>query len=121
MSSSGSSLVRQATAPAAKRRLDLALIRRRGESDHRDLGTGFEEQPGGLDAVHPRQPVVHQQDIGGMLAAERGRVVAVGGGGNDLETGLEAEQHLQRLAEDVVVLDDRHADGSAHSADSKSG
>jgi hypothetical protein len=45
-----------------------------------------------------------------VLAAERDDVVAVLDRRDDLYVRAEIEQHLQRLAEDIVVLDERDAD-----------
>ena len=40
-------------------------------------------------------------------------LVAVGERGDDLDLGSQPEQELERLAEDVVVLDESDADGAS--------
>src|SRR4051794_37566310 len=52
-------------------RLDLARVRRRRETDDRDLRMGLPHGGRRLDAVHPRQPVVHEHDVG-PVALDRG-------------------------------------------------
>ena len=86
-------------------RLPLAQVRRCRQTDHRRARVCREHGRGGLDAVHPRQPVVHQHDIGAKLARERDRFAAVLRGADDLDVGPKPEHELQTLAEDSVVLD----------------
>ncbi len=48
-------------------------------------------------------------------------IVPVSDGGDDLDVGAEPEQELERLAEDLVVLDEHDADRRGHSAETRSG
>jgi hypothetical protein len=56
--------------------------------------------------------------VGVVLLAGRNRFLAVGDGRHDLQVRAQAEQELQRLAEDLVVLDDDDPDRAvvAHGA-----
>src|SRR5437764_1000622 len=56
-------------------------------------------------AARSRQPVVDDQHLCIGSLAEPDRVGAVRGGAHDLDLGVEPEQELDRLPEDLVVLD----------------
>ena len=77
----------------------------------RDLRARLAKRPRRLDAVERGQPVVHHDDVGIELTAQLDDLRAVLDGGDDVDVGAEPEQQLERLAEDLVVLDEGDADG----------
>ena len=62
--------------------------------------------------------LTEHEDVGIGTLAQADRVPAVGGRGHHLEIWLQPEQELERLAEVLVVLDQRDADRIVHAADS---
>ena len=92
-------------------RVELARAGRRGQADDGDLGVLVDERQRRLDAVHPRKPEVHHDDVGPVLPVGGDSGVALRDGAGDLDPVLQLQQEDQRLAEDVVVLDEEDADG----------
>ena len=69
---------------------------------------------GRLHAVHAGQAVVHQHDVR-LEALDRGNdLAAVADRRDDLEVRTHAEQQLECLAEDLVVLDEEDPDRPPH-------
>ena len=57
-----------------------------------------------LDAVHARHPQVHQHDVRVVLGGERQRLLAVGGGADELDAVEQAEQRAQAFTDDALVV-----------------
>src|SRR5918996_1444577 len=96
-----------------QQRLGLARARgRRGADDGRARARAG-DRPGRLHAVEGRQAVVEQHDVGPLSIAELERLGAVARGADDLDVGAKAEQQLERLTKDVVVLDEEEPHGPA--------
>ena len=110
ITSSSWSLRRQSIAPAAQQRVELTGARRCGQADDGHLRILAHERQRRLDAVHPRQPEVHHDDVRAKLAVGADGGVPLGDRADDLDPVLELEQEDQRLPEDVVVLDEQDTD-----------
>jgi hypothetical protein len=91
-----------------EQRLDLSLAGGRRERDDRDLGPVLPHEPRDLDAVEARQPVVDEQDVRPQLGSALDDVFPGRVGAGDLDVTLQREEHLQRVSEDVVVLDEQN-------------
>ncbi len=122
ISSRSWSFVRQATAPASSR----AFISRR----FAEAVSATTLVPGQLATTalvawtpsSPGQPIVHHDDVGLVLDARGHGEGAFGHRRDDVDVVAEAEQQLERLAEDLVVLHEDDADPAVrHSAESRSG
>jgi hypothetical protein len=80
----------------------------------RDLRGVVAQAPGRLDPVQAGHAQVHEDDVGRQLHGEGRRLVAVGGGADDLHPGQQAEQHHQAFAHHPLVVGDQDADPPAH-------
>jgi hypothetical protein len=100
---------------------DLLLARGRAEEDDRRLRAARADVVRRLGAVHVGQPEVHDDDLGLQLLARGSRRPPVRDGADDLEPVLPSEQEDERVAVDVVVLHEQHADRRRHSATRSSG
>jgi hypothetical protein len=70
-----------------------------------------------LDAVAARHPQVHQHDVGVVLGGERDRLLAVGGGADELDPVEQPEQRAEALADDALVVGEQDADhAGSHSS-----
>ena len=94
----------------SEERIDLAQVRRRRQAHDGDVRAGLAQRLGRLDAVERRQPVVHHDDVGSVLAAELDDLRAVLDRGDDLDVRAQPEQQLERFPEHLVVLDEGDAD-----------
>ena len=102
--------------------LHLAEVRRCGQCDDVRAGAARDDSPCGLHAVQPREPVVHHDDVGLVLDAGGHGECPLGDRRDDLDVVAQPEEQLERLAEDLVVLDEDDADRVVgHSAESRSG
>ena len=124
-----SSFVRQATAPASKR---ASTSRRLAEAVRQITATSGQaarRRPRRLDAVERRQPEVHHDDVRIELETEVGDLRPVPHGADHVDVRAQPEQKLERLSEDVVVLDEGYTNRrgghartlGSYSADTKSG
>lgn len=98
------------------KRLCLQEARRGGQADDGDRRTRLTQRSGRLHAVQAGKAEIHDDDVQVVLPAERDDVIAVLGGRDDLDVGLDSQQQLERLAKDAVVLDEGDPDGPAQSA-----
>jgi len=60
---------------------------------------------GGADAVDGRHPHVHEHHIGGERADQPGHLGPVARLADDLDVGLDAEDHAQAGPHQLVVVD----------------
>ena len=65
---------------------------------------------GGLDAVHPRHPDVHQHDVGEVRPGGSERARTVRGLGHDLDAGLGAQDQGESRPHQGLVVGDHDAD-----------
>ena len=69
---------------------------------------------------HARHPQVHQHDVGVVLGGERDRLLAVGGGADELDPVEQPEQRAEALADDALVVGEQDADhAGSHSSTRK--
>jgi len=92
------------------RRLALGSVRGRGQRDDRDARCGREYLRRRLDAVESGQAVVHQHDVRPVLDRRGDGGPSVPDRRDDLDVGPHPEQELERIAKDVVVLDEHDPD-----------
>jgi len=67
------------------------------------------DAPRGLDPAHPRQPQVHQHQVGSKSRDLPERCLGVARGAHRLEVARRREGHRQAVAVHGVVVDDEHA------------
>ena len=68
------------------------------------------QQPGGLDAVEPRHPHVHQHDVGARGGQPLHGLAAVACLAHDLEVVLAVDEHPEPGAHHLLVVDQEHPD-----------
>ena len=66
------------------------------------------------DYVELGQPVVHEHNVGPVLAARGHGLRPVADRRDDLDVGAHSQQQLERLPEDLVVLDQEDPDRRRH-------
>ncbi len=76
-------------------------------------GHGLLDRQARLDARALGHADVEQHHVGRRALGERGALDAVAGLADDLDAGLDGEQHRQAAAEQLLVVDHEHADGLA--------
>src|SRR5207253_7589253 len=89
----------------------LALDR---HDDDRGPGRLLGQHLGRLDAVHDRHVDVHQDQVRGDLLRLLDALLAIDGGGDDLDVGLEGEQLLEIVQRAGDVVHDQDFDWLAH-------
>ena len=72
-------------------RLHLLAVRRRSQCDDRDVGARLPQRARRLDAVEAREAVVHEHDLGLVLAAGRHGLLAVDDRRDDDEVAAQTE------------------------------
>jgi len=84
----------------------------RGDHDHRQrvLDAGAGELAGGFDPVDLGHADVEQAHVWAQCAGQRHCFPTVGGFADDLDAGLDVEDHGQSGTDDVLVVGDEHAD-----------
>ena len=90
---------------------DDVVVLGRDEHDHRRR-IGPADAPGGLEAVHLRHADVHENELGRLRRDERKRFLAGGGLADGLESRRSIDDVPRNLAEDCLVVDGQHGDGS---------
>ena len=67
-------------------------------------GVASVDRAGGVDAVFPRQPDVHQHDVWGVLVAQRHGLVTAACCADDDEPAVAFEDRLNQRCEALVVF-----------------
>src|SRR5581483_2248369 len=86
----------------------------RGQHQHPDVGSGADDLPGGLEAVHHRHPDVHQHDVRPVLEHRRDGRRAVRRLARDLEARRLQDQP-EPAADQRLVVGDHYAHGNSAS------
>ena len=68
---------------------------------------------GGLQAVHPWHPDVHQHDVGRRTTAQVPGLLTVSGLADDLDVGGRPQEYDEPGSHQLLVVDDRHPDHDA--------
>jgi len=90
---------------------DALVVGVGGEDHDGEAGSGLGEAASGLDAVDPWHVEVHEDDVGPVRLHQVERLLAVGRGARNGDGVEQAQQHLEALADDPLVVDHEHADG----------
>jgi hypothetical protein len=93
--------------------VDLLALRGGREDDNGRRWAGLADRYGRLHPVELGQAIVEKDDIGPEPRAHVERAPPVRNGGDDPQIGHGPEQELERLAKDVVVLNEDDGDGLA--------
>jgi hypothetical protein len=114
----GDILEQEAAGPGAQRVVHIAVQVEGGQDEdpraRAPVRPGSGELPGGLDAVHDGHAHVHQDDVGGQLAADLHRLGPVAGGADHREVRLGVQQRGEAGAHHVVIVGDDDPDGRRH-------
>jgi hypothetical protein len=83
---------------------------------HHDRGPwhAVAQQTGGLDAIAPGHPQVHENDVRKQVSGEGDGLVAVSGGAHDFDFRQEAEHHRESFTDYPLVVSDEDTDPLAH-------
>jgi len=81
-----------------------------GQYENPRLGMVVENPADRFHSVHFRHHQIHEDDVGCMTSDGCDGLVAVGGLRDDLELGIRAEQHVEPVTDDRVIVDDQDAD-----------
>ncbi len=113
----GRGVFEQVTAGSGAQSTEHQLVGvERGQHDHLGRVRPVAEPAGGLDAVDPAHPNVHQGHVDGVGVRRRLDLVAVGGFCGHLDALGTAQHHGQAGPDQRVVVDDQHPDGMARLA-----
>src|SRR3954471_18787370 len=106
----GTALEQEAAGAGAKRADDGIVLVEGREDEHASVGYPCDQLAGRSDAVHLWHSDVHQHDIGVVVWRAAQRDVAVLGLGDDVERRVAGDDQAQATADEVVVVDQHHAD-----------
>src|SRR3954463_9902129 len=106
----GAALEQEAAGAGAQRADDVLVLVEGREDEHASVGLPCDQLAGLGDAVHLWHSDVHQHDIGVVVWRAAQRDVAVLGLGYDVERRVAGEDQAQAAADEVVVVDQHHAD-----------
>ena len=81
-----------------------------GEHDDPGARHGFEQPRGGVDAVQPRHPQVHQHHVGGQRAGRRDGLLARARLADHHDVGLAVEHAAHTRPYDRMVVHQQHRD-----------
>jgi hypothetical protein len=91
--------------PARLDGLQHGFPRRRREEHDRDRAAAIAIASGEIDAAEPRHHQVDEDQVGSAALGHAQRLVAVGGGQDTV--ALVHQEHLQHVADHLVVVDDQ--------------
>src|SRR3954452_12039083 len=106
----GAALEQEAAGARAQRADDVLVLVEGREDEHTSVGQPCDQLAGGGDAIHLWHSDVHQHDVGVVVWRAAQRDVAVLGLGDDVERRVAGEDQAQPAADEVVVVDQHHAD-----------
>src|SRR5439155_25529431 len=81
-----------------------------GEDEYLGLGSAAADLARSLEAVKPGHHHVHQHDVGVQALDGFESLAPILRVADDVDLGLRFQQHLQRLAQYRMVVDDEHFD-----------
>src|SRR6185437_10103503 len=105
-------LDQEAAGPGTDRLVDVLVGLEGGQDDHLDPGQVVVggDAAGGLQAVHPGHPDIHQHHVGALAEGQVDRLGPVGGLADDLEVVGGVNEHVESGADQRLVVGEQDAD-----------
>ena len=93
---------------------DRVIVSVGGQDDDLGLGPGSANPPGRLDAVEPRHPQIHEDDVRAVALGEHHGLFAVGRRGDGVDPRRDLQQRHQPFAHERLIVGDQDPDRVTH-------